>query len=62
MISIDTKSAPPKYQQLAERVRARIECGDLGPGDQLPTLLEMHDTHGLSRPTVEKAYSILQQQ
>ena len=31
----------PMYQQIAEKLRAQIESGELAPGDQLPTELEL---------------------
>ena len=61
MITLDERSDVPKYRQLSDQFRERIRSGALRPGDQLPPLNEMRDTHGISRPTVEKAYSLLEQ-
>jgi DNA-binding LacI/PurR family transcriptional regulator len=54
-------TSSPKYQQLAERFRGQIEAGTLRLGDRLPSLKEMYE-EGISRPTVEKAYHILERE
>ncbi len=51
---------PPKYQKLAEHFRHQMQTGVLCPGDRLPSLAEMHENHGVSRPTMEKVHSILE--
>jgi GntR family transcriptional regulator len=45
----------PMYQQIADDLRSRIESGDLAPGQQLPTELELRDQYGASRNTVRDA-------
>jgi GntR family transcriptional regulator len=45
----------PKYQQIADELRSRIESGMLGPGQQLPTELELRDEFKASRNTVRDA-------
>jgi GntR family transcriptional regulator len=47
--------AQPMYQQIADDLRSRIESGDLPPGRQLPTELELRDQYGASRNTVRDA-------
>jgi len=47
--------ANPMYRQIAEDLRGQIESGELGPGSQLPTELELRDKHGASRNTVRDA-------
>ncbi len=42
----------PMYRQIAEDLRAQIESGDLEPGQQLRTELELRDHYGASRNTV----------
>lgn len=56
------KRSLPKYQVLAEHFRDQLTRGELRPGDRLPSLSEMKSQHGASRPTVEKAQSILEQE
>jgi GntR family transcriptional regulator len=43
------------YRQIAEDLRAQIESGVLGPGQQLRTELELRDRYGASRNTVRDA-------
>ena len=47
--------ANPMYRQIAEDLRAQIESGDLRPGQQLRTELELRDHYGASRNTVRDA-------
>jgi GntR family transcriptional regulator len=47
--------ANPMYRQIAEDLRAQIEGGDLQPGQQLRTELELRDHYGASRNTVRDA-------
>jgi GntR family transcriptional regulator len=43
------------YQQVASELRRSIYSGDLGPGDQLPTEMDLMRSHGVSRNTVRLA-------
>jgi GntR family transcriptional regulator len=45
----------PSYQQIADHLRAQMESGELAPGDQLPTELELRDRYASSRNTVRDA-------
>jgi GntR family transcriptional regulator len=45
----------PNYMLIAERLRKRIESGELKGGTQLPTELEMREEYGASRNTVRDA-------
>lgn len=47
--------ANPMYRQIAEDLREQIESGDLAPGSQLPTELELRDRYNASRNTVRDA-------
>ena len=51
----------PMYQQIAEKLRARIEAGELAPGAQLPTELELRDQYS-SRNTIRDAIKRLTSQ
>jgi GntR family transcriptional regulator len=51
--------ASPMYQLIAHDLRTRIESGELRPGDQLPTELELRDRYGAARNTVRDAVRIL---
>lgn len=50
----------PKYQKIAEEFIERIEKGELGPGDRLPTEVELGAAYGVSRITVTHAIRVLQ--
>lgn len=47
--------ANPMYRQIAEDLRAQIESGELEPGQQLRTELELRDRYNASRNTVRDA-------
>ena len=45
----------PMYRQIAEDLRRQIEDGELLPGDQLRTELELREKYNASRNTVRDA-------
>jgi len=47
--------ASPMHQVIAQDLRERIESGELLPGDQLPTELELRSRYGAARNTVRDA-------
>ena len=47
--------ADPMYRQIAEDLRQQIESGELAPGAQLPTELELREQYDASRNTVRDA-------
>lgn len=51
--------AEPMYRQIAEDLRARIETGEIAPGEQLPTELELRDQYSASRNTIRDAIKFL---
>jgi len=52
----------PKYRRLAEHFRQQVAEGVLLPGDRLPSLNEMRQREGISRVTMDKVHSILEQE
>jgi GntR family transcriptional regulator len=50
---------PPRYKLIAERLRAKIESGELKGGAQLPTELELREEYGGSRNAVRDAVKSL---
>lgn len=50
---------PPPYLQLAAILRKGIKSGELEPGSQLPTILDLAETYSLGVPTVRKALNVL---
>jgi GntR family transcriptional regulator len=47
--------ADPIYRKIADDLRQKIESGELGHGDQLPTELELRDQYDASRNTIRDA-------
>jgi GntR family transcriptional regulator len=47
--------APPMYQQIADDLRAKIEYGELRPGDQIPTQGELQRIYQASTNTISDA-------
>jgi GntR family transcriptional regulator len=52
----------PKYRQLLIILRNKILKGDLAPGERIPSEEDLINTYGLSRGTVRKAISQLEQE
>jgi DNA-binding GntR family transcriptional regulator len=46
-------------EQIANELRARIEAGELKPGDTLPSDIELAARFGVSKPTMTKARAML---
>ncbi|HTX01376.1 MAG TPA: GntR family transcriptional regulator [Acidimicrobiales bacterium] len=59
---LDRTSPVPLYFQIAERLHAAIESGELQPGQRLDNEIELSDQLGVSRPTVRQAIQRLVQQ
>src|ERR1700719_2437345 len=51
--------AEPKYRQIAQELRQQIQSGTPGPGERLPTEIELMDRHNASRNTVRDAIKLL---
>jgi DNA-binding GntR family transcriptional regulator len=47
--------ASPRYRQIAEELRTRIEDGELAPGDLLPSESALVERHRVSRGTARRA-------
>jgi len=58
-IRIDQSSGAPIYLQLTQAILARIEAGDLKPGDKLPTVRQLAAETGLAPGTIRHAYDAL---
>ncbi|HYI99247.1 MAG TPA: GntR family transcriptional regulator [Thermoleophilaceae bacterium] len=59
-LHVDRDSGVPVGTQLVWRLRARIECGELRPGDQLPSLRDVAAAAGVNVNTVRAAYARLE--
>jgi DNA-binding GntR family transcriptional regulator len=51
---------PRAYMRLAALLRARIESGDLRPGQPAPSITTLTQEHGVARQTVSKAFRVLE--
>jgi GntR family transcriptional regulator len=54
------RSRVPLYLQVSSALRLRINRGDWGPGDQIPTLEELEEEYQVGRVTVRQAVDVLQ--
>jgi GntR family transcriptional regulator len=52
---------PPKYAQVIEELRRRIESGEYAPGSLLPSEHQLSDEFQIARPTVVRALRVLRQ-
>ncbi len=57
---VDPRSATPPYEQLRVQVLAAVQCGELVPGDKLPTVRRLAEDLGLATNTVARAYRELE--
>lgn len=48
------------YQEVVDRLMARIEGGEIRPGDQLPPERELMDFYGVGRPAVREALQAME--
>lgn len=58
-MKLDKYSSVPLYAQLKDLLTERIEAGEYGPGEQIPTELALCKELELSRPTVRQAIAEL---
>jgi DNA-binding GntR family transcriptional regulator len=52
---------PPKYAQVIDELRGRIESGEYPPGSLLPSEHQLSDEFQIARPTVVRALRVLRQ-
>jgi len=55
-VKLDLHSGIPVYRQIMDQARAAILSGAMKPGDQLPTIRELHQRLGVNPNTVARAY------
>jgi GntR family transcriptional regulator len=58
--TIDAKSGVPLYRQIIEQVKFAVARGNLGPGDQLPTVRQLAVDLSVNPNTVIRAYRELE--
>jgi GntR family transcriptional regulator len=60
MLTLTVHDGPlPLHERIAAAVRRAIADGSVGPGDALPTALQVADALGVHRNTVLRAYRAL---
>ena len=59
---VNRSSVVPPWQQLADLLRARIESGELAPGDRIPSVVSLGQEYDLATGTVRKALGQLQRE
>ncbi len=60
MLTLTVLDGPlPLHERVAAAVRRAIAVGAVGPGDALPTTLQVADALGVHRNTVLRAYRML---
>ena len=62
MASTDKGHQSPKYQQIADALRAAIQSGEYSPGDRLPPENDLMAKYGVARMTVRHAYGALREE
>jgi DNA-binding transcriptional regulator YhcF (GntR family) len=61
MITLDDASGLPPYEQIRAQLAARVERGELQPGDRLPTVRRLAEDLAVAANTVARAYRELEQ-
>lgn len=59
-LDVDRDGALPLYRQIAEQIKAQISDGRLPAGARLPTVRQLAEDLGVTRLTVQNAYSDMQ--
>jgi DNA-binding LacI/PurR family transcriptional regulator len=59
---MSTTETKPRYVQLTDGIRAKIQSGEWEEGDRLPSFAEMYREHGASVATMQKAYDQLEKE
>jgi DNA-binding transcriptional regulator YhcF (GntR family) len=60
MITIDTGSATPPFEQLRVQLIDQVQSGELSAGTRLPTVRKLAEDLGLAPNTVARAYRELE--
>jgi len=50
---------PPRYRQIADDLRARMESGEYPPDSRLPSVAELMDRYGVALATMNAAIRVL---
>lgn len=61
-LTIDLRSKQASYLQLADRLRAAIDTGELKATEPIPSLRELAEATGLAIGTIQKAIRVLERE
>src|SRR5262249_59225556 len=61
-VAINPADPRPPYRQVADRLRAAINGGELQPGAMLPSVRALAAEYGVSNPTASRALETLKSQ
>lgn len=59
LVSIDEGNRLPIYLQIARQVKEQILVGEIGVGEELPSVRELGNSLGISLHTARSAYQVL---
>ncbi len=62
VVSIDSSSPVPPFEQLRVQLSGQIRSGSIAAGTQLPTVRQLAGDLGLAKNTVVRAYRALEQE
>ena len=54
-----SRSPVPPYRRVADEIRAKIEAGELLPGEQVPSMARLAEEYGISRGTARRVLTTL---
>jgi GntR family transcriptional regulator len=58
-MAIDYDAPEPPHRQIAARIRARIQSGELQPGRKIPSESDLVGEFGVARTTARRAVALL---
>lgn len=58
-MNIDANDPRQPYMQVAEALQAAITSGEMQPGEQLPSIRELADRHGVAPATIQRSLDVL---
>ncbi|MFG1956007.1 GntR family transcriptional regulator [Nonomuraea sp. NPDC049028] len=56
---MEWKPGVPRWVQVYEVIKGRIEDGTYAPGDKVPSVLELMNTYGIANATAQKVLTEL---
>ncbi len=60
VITVDTRSRKPVYEQLIDNIRENVLLGNIAPGEQLPSVRSLAGELCINPNTIQRAYNELE--